>query len=219
MNIPHILIIDDEPGVLETCARALRRQGFQITTASNAQIAHQFVSILRLDLVISDIRMPGQDGISLLQEIRQAAPELPLMIITAYPDSEYVDRAIGMNVKSFIAKPFNMTDFVNEVKRCLNLNQPHRPEPEVDLSQFLHELRKRQIPVLQGRLARHPEHGRLVLSLKNSQGQIAVEEWLNSYTNSDVYLFVLPQPAIEPVNPTPAPPQQRDPHPNASCNE
>jgi|GEM_PF-6689509 len=201
MAAPHILIVDDEPGILDTASRALRRQGFEVTTASDAQTARILLQSQTVDLLISDIRMPGESGISLLQAVREINPNLPLMIITAYPDSEYINAAIDLNVRGFIPKPFNLADLIGEVKRNLGIQETisaaengQNSLGELVLT-FIQELKRHQIPVLEGTIRRDPEQKRVVLVPAGSQGgQIPVEEWLLNYTHGQsVYLIVIPQ--------------------------
>lgn len=194
-TVPHLLIVDDESSILEICARALRQQGFEVTTASNAATARALLQARAVDMLISDIRMPDESGISLLQTVREIAPTLPLMVITGYPDTDYVNSAIDLNVKSFIAKPFNLSDLVNEVKR--NLAAPEKqPQKDSDLGELipvlLDELRQRQVPVLDGTI-KIGQSGQAVLVPMGSQGEIALAEWLLNYTHgAPSYIIVLP---------------------------
>ena len=196
-TVPHVLIVDDEPGILEICARALRQQGFEVTTAPDAATARTLLQTKAVDMLISDIRMPDESGISLLQTVREIAPALPLMIITGYPDTDYINSAIDLNVKSFIAKPFNLLDLVNEVKR--NLAVPEKqPQKKSDLGKlipvFLNELRQRQVPVLEGTVKISQESGQAVFIPEGSQGEIALTEWLLNYTHgAPSYIIVLPR--------------------------
>ncbi|MBN1581264.1 MAG: response regulator [Anaerolineae bacterium] len=197
MNTPHILVVDDEPGVLDVCARSLRRQGFEVTTASDAKTARILLQSHTVDLLISDMKMPGESGVSLLQAVHETSPDLPLMIITAYPESTYVDAALELNVKAFVPKPFDISVFVHEVKRSLGLRESQPPKTEPDITEFVsvfvEELRRHQVPVLEGTLERDPETGRVILIPENSDGRIPVEDWLLGYTKGmHIYLTVLP---------------------------
>lgn len=197
MAAPHILIVDDEPGILDTASRALRRQGFEVTTASDAQTARILLQSQTVDLLISDIRMPGESGISLLQAVRETNPNLPLMIITAYPDSEYIDAAIDLNVRGFIPKPFNLSDLIDEVKRILGIQEASAAQQDAlnDLVQaFIQELKRYQVPVLEGTVRRSAEKRVVLIPAGSQSGEIPVDEWLLDYTRGQpVYLIVIPQ--------------------------
>ncbi len=198
MSVPHILIVDDEPGILDVCARALRRHGFEVTTASDANTARILLRSRTVDMLVTDVRMPGEDGISLLQTVRETENDLPLMIITGHADYSSIDAAINLNITSFMSKPFNIRDFVNEVKRGLGLKEPPTQEDQSALGElapiFIKELRRRQIPVLEGIIRRDPLDGRIVLIPSDSDGEIPVAEWLLEYTAGEPsYLIVLPR--------------------------
>ncbi len=200
MATPRILIVDDEPGILDASSRALRRQGFEVTTASNAETARILLQSKTVDLLISDIRMPGESGISLLQTVRETNPDLPLMIITAYPESEYIDAAIDLNVKGFIPKPFNLSDLVSEVKRNLGIKEPasgaeNNQAALNDLVQaFIDELKRQQVPVLEGTVQREGGHA-VLIPAGSQEGKIPIDEWLLNYTKgAPAYLIVLPHP-------------------------
>jgi YesN/AraC family two-component response regulator len=142
--------------------------------------------------------MPGESGVSLLKAVHETSPNLPLMIITAYPESTYFDAALNLNVKAFVPKPFDVSVFVHEVKRSLGLKESHPSQVQLDATDFVpgfvQELRRHQIPVLEGRIQRDAETSRVTLIPDGSGGQIPIEEWLLSYTKGkSIYLAILPQ--------------------------
>ena len=198
MAASRVLLVDDEPGVLDVCARSLRRRGFDVITASDARTARILLEAQAVDLLITDIRMPQESGISLLHAVHQVDPDLPLMIMTGYPDSFAVDAALNLNVRSFIVKPFDLSDFVSEVSRCLDLEEPQAAEHRsMDLSgiiaPILDELRHHKIPILEGSIQRDPMDGRIVLVPGESSGAVPIDEFLQQYTGGKpVYLIVLP---------------------------
>jgi len=200
MAVARVLIVDDEPGVLDVCSRTLRRHGFQVTTASNAQTARILLQAGAVDLLITDIRMPHESGLSLLHTVHEIAPDLPLMIMTGYPDNAVVDTALNLNVRSFIVKPFDLTDFVNEVRRSLGLdsrngNQSDQAALDKLVPSILAELRQHHIPILEGVIQRDPVDDRVVLIPTESGGAVPIDEFLHEYTQGKpVYLIVLPHP-------------------------
>jgi DNA-binding NtrC family response regulator len=199
MAFPRILIVDDEPDILDVCARTLRRNGFQVITASDAQTARILMQAEAIDLLITDIRMPGESGISLLQSVHELAPTLPLMIITGYPDTPAVDAALDLNVKSFIVKPFDLPDFVSEVRRSLKIKTADTAAPEGSLLRkaipiILNELRQHKVPILEGEIQHDPVDGQVVL-VPEVGGAVPIDDFLTSYTQGKkIYLIVLPHP-------------------------
>ena len=103
MAAPRVLIVDDEPDVLEICARTLRTQDFEVITASDVRTAKILLQAQAVDLLVTDIRMPVEDGISLLHAVHDTTPDLPLMVITGYPDHlPSIYAALNLNVRSFL---------------------------------------------------------------------------------------------------------------------
>jgi DNA-binding NtrC family response regulator len=83
---PHIFFVDDEPKMFEVIGEILVELGPKISCFTNAADCLKQLDSQRCDLVITDVKMPGMDGIELLTEIRRSAPWLPVMVITGYGD-------------------------------------------------------------------------------------------------------------------------------------
>jgi CheY-like chemotaxis protein len=107
-----ILIVDDEPDVAELFRQRFRREARQGTyvlhfAASGEEaldmLAHEIEP--QLIVILSDINMPGIDGLALLREVKQQRPDLPVMMVTAYGDDERRQRAIEYGAAEFITKP------------------------------------------------------------------------------------------------------------------
>jgi two-component system, response regulator, stage 0 sporulation protein F len=107
-----ILIVDDEPDVAELFRQRFRREARQGTYVLHfAASAEEALAMLageiepQLIVILSDINMPGMDGLALLREIKQRRPELPVMMVTAYGDDERRRRASEYGAAEFITKP------------------------------------------------------------------------------------------------------------------
>ena len=128
-TIPHILIIDDDMAMLQALPEVLRRQLYPITvtTARSAQHALQLVSRTDFDAIISDIRMPGMDGLTLIHEIHQLWAETPVLIMTAEDNREVVVRALRAGAYDFISKPIVDHDYmVVALQRAIRTRQLSR---------------------------------------------------------------------------------------------
>ncbi len=101
-----VLVVDDEPNYLVVLSELLRDGGFEVFTAQSGKEALPIVLGADLDVVISDIKMPGMDGIELLENIKNLNRELPVILITAYAEVEKAVEAMRLGAFNYLAKPF-----------------------------------------------------------------------------------------------------------------
>ena len=117
-SIPHILLVDDERSIREPLAAFLSRNGFRVSQAADAEAARARLAAYAIDLVVLDIMMPGEDGLSLCRHIR-ANGELPVVLLTARSDE--TERIIGleMGADDYVVKPFNPRELVARIRGIL----------------------------------------------------------------------------------------------------
>lgn len=115
---PHILVVDDEASIREPLARYLAKQGFRTTEAANAAEARSMIGAYGIDLVLLDIMMPGEDGLSLTRHLREKG-DMPVILITAR--SEETDRIVGleMGADDYVVKPFSPRELVARIRTVL----------------------------------------------------------------------------------------------------
>lgn len=115
---PHLLLVDDEASIREPLADYLRGQGFEVVAAADAAAARVAVVEARPDLVICDIMMPGEDGLSLTRFFRENM-KLPIILLTAR--SEETERIIGLEIGAddYVVKPFSPRELVARIKAVL----------------------------------------------------------------------------------------------------
>jgi len=135
---PHILIVEDARDIREPLARYLREHGYRATTAPDAAQARKTMKSSAIDLVVLDIMMPGEDGLSLCRSIRETS-QIPVVLLTAR--GEEVDRIIGleMGADDYIAKPFSPRELVARVAAVLRRTQalpPRQKPPEISHVKF-----------------------------------------------------------------------------------
>ncbi len=118
MPTEHILVVDDEPGILEVVSKYLAREGFQVSTARDGEAAVAAFSSQRPDLVILDVMLPRLDGLEVLRRMRAARP-VPVIMLTA--KGEETDRVVGLELGAddYIAKPFSPRELVARIKAVL----------------------------------------------------------------------------------------------------
>lgn len=116
-----VLIVDDELTLLRSLRDALRAQGgdMDVLTAGRADEALELMELTDVDLVVTDLRMPGQDGLSFIATVTHKYPKTRCILMTAHGDTETRNRSLSNGAVSFIEKPFDLDKFLSEVHRHL----------------------------------------------------------------------------------------------------
>ena len=121
-----ILIADDEQVLRESLASLLEDEGYQTVEAANGREAYDHVIKQPVDLVLTDVRMPEMDGIELLEALSKAAPETPVIILTAYGTVENAVGAMRQGALDYLLKPVNFDDVLVKVERALQYSETRR---------------------------------------------------------------------------------------------
>ena len=112
-----ILVIDDEDIVLTLFKETLEELGHSLLTAKNAAEGLEFVEKLEFDLVFLDLKLVGMSGAELFHRLKAVKPNLPIIIITGYPDSDMMARVLAQGPLGVMIKPFGESDIVAAVNR------------------------------------------------------------------------------------------------------
>jgi DNA-binding NtrC family response regulator len=118
----HILIIDDDAVACEFLQEALSREGYEVVALTSALDALK-QDLSQYDLLMSDIRMPGMDGLQFLSQVQKKWPELPVILMTAYGSLETTMEAISLGAWDYISKPFSPDDCRAIVKKVLEVRE------------------------------------------------------------------------------------------------
>lgn len=116
---PRILIVDDEQGVRDLLARALSTGEYDVDVAPEGRTAVEQLRTVEYDLLITDLKMPGMDGLSVIREARRMYPELPVIIITGYSTEASAIEAINLGVSGYITKPFRIPRILAAAQKAL----------------------------------------------------------------------------------------------------
>ena len=130
--IGRILIIDDDPHFLHILHRILSGEKFQVTATSNPCEALQLLRSGNFNLIICDLRMPECDGLNLLQAIRGAGNEIPVIILTAYGEVDTYLEAMNAGATEYLNKPIKSEELVVVVRKCLRRgnNRHNNKQPQ-----------------------------------------------------------------------------------------
>jgi len=116
----RVLVVDDEPSVLLEISGALKRH-YDVLTAQSAEEAETILAKERIDLLLTDLRLPGNDGIHLLESAKAVSPDLPVVIMSGHGTIEEAVRATRMGAADFVEKPFGPDRLNVTVERALEL--------------------------------------------------------------------------------------------------
>jgi DNA-binding response OmpR family regulator len=118
-----ILIVEDDPGVRQTLAAGLSDRGYMVVTAASAEEALSRLAVISVDLVLTDLRLPGMSGVELLRELRQLSTTMVLVIMTADPSIDSTIAALRLEVHDYLIKPFALDEVEQVVRRGLERRQ------------------------------------------------------------------------------------------------
>jgi two-component system phosphate regulon response regulator OmpR len=123
---PHILVVDDDPRIRQMLSRYLGEEGFRLHLAENGAAMRKCLASTKIDLVLLDLVLPGEDGLELAREIR-SQPGFGIIMVTGRADM--VDTVVGLEVGAddYIAKPFHLREVLARIKSVLRRLQPARP--------------------------------------------------------------------------------------------
>ncbi len=142
-----ILIADDEADVLDTCARALSAQGYQVTGVHSGFEAVEMAKQREFDLLLTDIKMPGMSGLQAYQTIKQCNPDIVGVAITGYGAVETAIEALQVGMDDFLLKPFSLTDLRAAISKALEKKRLERENARLKALIPLYDLSRAFIAV------------------------------------------------------------------------
>ena len=102
----RVLVVDDEEGIRDLLSRTLAMAEYDVETTSDGMSALDRLRNDGINLVIADLRMPGMDGLTLIREVKQINPQIPIIIITGYSSESSAIEAVNLGVSAYLTKPF-----------------------------------------------------------------------------------------------------------------
>ena len=122
----HVLLVDDDPSVVRSLSRILRARGYLTSTASNGQEAVRLVTQVDFDAILTDIAMPGMDGITLLREIRSHDLHVPVILVTGEPAVDTAVQALEYGALHYLTKPVPMDALERALDKAVHLHRMAR---------------------------------------------------------------------------------------------
>ena len=125
-----ILIVDDEADLAATCARLLRRRGYDVVAAASREKGLAALESDPHDLVVADLRLPDGDGLDILRTARALSSSRPVIVITGFASDRTRQEAFAAGAAAFLSKPFSLVEFADLVERLLNTGPPASAPPD-----------------------------------------------------------------------------------------
>ena len=130
-NKPRILIVDDDPGTLASLSRAFALEGYEALTAPSAARALERLQAGPVDAILSDLVMPGMDGLELLDRLREQAPGVPVILMSGQATVETAVRATRLGALDFVEKPVGLDRLLLTLRNALRLDRLERENREL----------------------------------------------------------------------------------------
>ena len=139
--IAHILVVDDDGGIRSLVKQYLTENKFLVTTANNAEDASEKVSIIKFDLIVLDIMMPGKNGLEFTQEHKEKI-NTPIILLTA--KGEAIERVEGLEVGAddYLPKPFEPKELILRIKNILNKTKQNNQKRIIEFDNIKIDLNK-----------------------------------------------------------------------------
>ncbi len=115
----NILVVDDEPVARQSLTDILKLEGYNVASAPNGQAAVEHVRTHSIDLMIVDLRMPGMDGLEVVQVVNQIAPDTEVILLTAFGSTETAIQALRLRIHDYLLKPASPAQIIATVKKGL----------------------------------------------------------------------------------------------------
>ena len=170
-NISHILVVDDDNRIRDLVKQYLEENNFLITTAIDAFDAKKKLDIIKFDILILDIMMPGKSGLSLTREIKKSS-SIPIILLTA--KGETTDRIQGLELGAddYLGKPFEPKELLLRIKNILNkIQKPILPD-EIYIGNTLVNLKKLNIKINSKVKKISPQERKVLEKMLESPGKV-----------------------------------------------
>ena len=170
-NIFHILVVDDDDKIRNLVKKYLEENQFLVTTAKDAINAKKKLEIVKFDLLILDIMMPGESGLSLTREIKKNNPT-PIILLTARGETQDRIKGLELGADDYLGKPFEPKELLLRIKNILNKTKtPALPE-EMYIGNALINLKKLNIKINNQINKINPQEKKVLEKMLGSPGKV-----------------------------------------------
>ena len=170
-SIFHILIVDDDDRIRELVKQYLEENGFIVTTAINAADAKKKLDIIKFDILILDIMMPGESGLSLTKEVKKNNPT-PIILLTAKGEAGDRIHGLELGADDYLGKPFSPKELLLRIKNILNKIQKPILADEIYIGNALINLKKLYIKLNNKTIKINPQEKKVLEKMLEIPGKV-----------------------------------------------
>jgi len=167
----NLLVVDDDERIRNLLSQYLIKEGFIVTTASGAEQARKKIQLIKFDLIILDIMMPGDDGLTLTKEIRDNS-DIPIILLTAKSGTESKIEGLEVGADDYLTKPFNPKELLLRVLSILKRSKSEENiDNEIFFGDYILNIEKRELTKAKDRVYLTDREMNLLIALAKSPGQ------------------------------------------------
>ena len=170
-NTFHILVVDDDDKIRELVKEYLIKNNFLVTTAKDAFDAKKKLEIVKFDILILDIMMPGESGLSLTKEVKKNNPT-PIILLTAKGETHDRIKGLELGADDYLGKPFEPKELILRIKNILNKIQKPALSDEVYIGNALIDLKKLNIKINNKIKKINPQEKKVLEKMLESPGKV-----------------------------------------------
>ena len=167
----NLLVVDDDERIRNLLSQYLKKEGFIVSTASGAEEARKKIQLIKFDLIILDIMMPGDDGLTLTKEIRNNS-DIPIILLTAKSGMDSKIEGLEIGADDYLTKPFNPKELLLRILSILKRSKSEDSiDNEVFFGDFILNIEKRELTKEEDRVYLTDREMNLLIALAKSPGQ------------------------------------------------
>jgi len=182
-KIFHILVVDDDNRIRDLVKEYLEENEFLVTTAKNSQDAKEKLEIIKFDILILDIMMPGQSGLSLTKEIKKNNSSTPIILLTAKDDAEDRIQGLEFGADDYLGKPFEPKELLLRIKNILNKTKSKIFSEEIFIGKTVVNLNKLNIKINNKTKKINPQEKKVLEIMLEFPGKIFSREDIGKTIN------------------------------------
>jgi len=182
-KILHILVVDDDNRIRELVKEYLEENQFLVTTAKDSQDAKEKLEIIKFDILVLDIMMPGQSGLSLTKDIKQNNPSTPVILLTAKDEAKDRIQGLEFGADDYLGKPFEPKELLLRIKNILNKTKSKIFSDEVFIGKTIINLNKLNIKINNETKKINPQEKKVLETMLEYPGKIFSREDIGKIIN------------------------------------